>query len=478
MSNFGGKRVAVIGAGRSGCAAAGALLRRGAQVELYDRKPLADLALAQPLADQGAVLHAETEAPPTLHGYDLVIVSPGAPPSHPIFALAAQADVPLWSEIELAYRISPAPIIAITGTNGKTTTTMLTYHLLRTMGLKARLCGNIAGTEGDLTLTEAAEAAAPDEWLVAEVSSFQLLHTHTFRPRIAVITNIREDHLDYHGSWEAYALAKSKILTNLGAGDWAVLNGEDAGIRKMLTLAPLSPLSYRVGEGGNTSSLSAPSPQEERKESRGRIGYPKHPDLRVPPQIIEMARALRKRETPSEQMLWHLLRNRQLGDFKFRRQHPIGSFVADFYCHEAQLIIEIDGSIHAEPTQNQRDQVREQILSLYGMACLRFTNEEVKNETERVLQTILEVAQERVRRLKQPSPPNPLSRNAGEGEIQGGGASYTSDSPGKSQDEETTSPSPTLWEGGQGGAGSSPSPTLWEGGQGGAGSSPSPTLWE
>ncbi|GIV04649.1 MAG: UDP-N-acetylmuramoylalanine--D-glutamate ligase [Fimbriimonadales bacterium] len=253
MSNFGGKRVAAIGAGRSGCAAAGALLRRGAQVELYDRKPLADLALAQPLADQGAVLHAETDAPPTLQGYDLVIVSPGVPPSHPIFALAEQADVPVWSEIELAYRISPAPIIAITGTNGKTTTTMLIHHLLRTMGLKVRLCGNIAGTEGDLTLTEAAEAATPDEWLVAEVSSFQLLHTHAFRPRIAVITNIREDHLDYHGSWEAYALAKAKILANLGAGDWAVLNGEDAGIQKMLTLTSLSsshPSPHERGQGG------------------------------------------------------------------------------------------------------------------------------------------------------------------------------------------------------------------------------------
>jgi UDP-N-acetylmuramoylalanine--D-glutamate ligase len=247
MTNFDGKRVAVIGAGHSGCAAAGALIRRGAQVELYDRKPLTELTLAQPLQAHGVALHAETDAPQTLQGYDLVIVSPGVPPSHPIFALAEQAGVPVWSEIELAYRISPAPIIAITGTNGKTTTTMLIHHILRTMGLKARLCGNIAGTEGDLTLTEAAEAAAPDEWLVAEVSSFQLMHTHAFRPRIAVITNIREDHLDYHGSWEAYALAKAKILANLGAGDWAVLNGEDEGIQRMLTLTSLS---HAVGEGG------------------------------------------------------------------------------------------------------------------------------------------------------------------------------------------------------------------------------------
>ncbi|MFN3690607.1 MAG: UDP-N-acetylmuramoyl-L-alanine--D-glutamate ligase, partial [Fimbriimonadales bacterium] len=171
------------------------------------------------------------------------------PPSHPIFARAEQGSVPVWSEIELAYRISPAPIIAITGTNGKTTTTMLIHHLLQSLGLRARLCGNIAGTDGDMTLTEAADAAAPDEWLVAEVSSFQLLHTHAFRPRIAVITNIRHDHLDYHGSWEAYALAKAKILANLRAGDWAVLNGEDEGVSWLLMRLPALTQSARGQEG-------------------------------------------------------------------------------------------------------------------------------------------------------------------------------------------------------------------------------------
>ncbi|MDM7461218.1 MAG: UDP-N-acetylmuramoyl-L-alanine--D-glutamate ligase, partial [bacterium] len=231
MVHFESKRVAVIGAGRSGYAAACALARRSAQVEVYDRQSLNALPLARLLQKQGIAVHPETDAPLTLQGYGLVVVSPGIPPSHPIFAQAEQGSVPVWSEIELAYRISPAPIIAVTGTNGKTTTTMLSHHILQTMGRKARLCGNIAGTEGDLTLTEAADAATRDEWLVAEVSSFQLLHTRAFRPRIAVITNIRHDHLDYHGSWEAYALAKAKILAHLGAGDWAVLNGEDEGIR-------------------------------------------------------------------------------------------------------------------------------------------------------------------------------------------------------------------------------------------------------
>jgi UDP-N-acetylmuramoylalanine--D-glutamate ligase len=238
----------------------GALTRRGAQVEVFDRKLHADLPFANALAELGVALHAGTDAPESLHRYDLVVVSPGLPPSHPIFALAEAAGVPVWSEVELGYRLARAPIIAITGTNGKTTTTLLIHHILRTMGLRAHLCGNIAGIDGEQTLTEAAERAAPDEWLVAEVSSFQLLHTHTFRPRIAVITNIRHDHLDYHGTWEAYALAKAKILANQTPDDWAVLNGEDAGVGWVLDYLGLPP-SLRfppLREGNREAGQASP----------------------------------------------------------------------------------------------------------------------------------------------------------------------------------------------------------------------------
>jgi UDP-N-acetylmuramoylalanine--D-glutamate ligase len=249
MRAFTGKRVAVIGAGRSGVAAAHALARRAAQVEVFDKKPYTELPHAHTLTEQGIPLHAQTDAPASLQGYDLVVVSPGIPPRHPIFALAEAAGVPVWSEIELGYQIARAPIIAITGTNGKTTTTILIHHILQTMGLRAHLCGNIAGIGDEQTLTDAAERAAPDEWLVAEVSSFQILHTHAFRPHIAVITNIRHDHLDYHGTWEAYALAKAKILANQTPDDWAVLNGEDAGVRWLLGLG--SP----QGSGGEGTRL-------------------------------------------------------------------------------------------------------------------------------------------------------------------------------------------------------------------------------
>jgi UDP-N-acetylmuramoylalanine--D-glutamate ligase len=268
MSEFAGKRVAVIGAGRSGVAAAGALTRRGARVEVFDRKLHANLPFANALTELGVALHTGTDAPQSLDGYDLVVVSPGLPPSHPIFARAEAAGVPVWSEVELGYRLARAPIIAITGTNGKTTTTLLIHHILRTMGLRAHLCGNIAGIDGEQTLTEAAERAAPDEWLVAEVSSFQLLHTHAFRPKIAVITNIRHDHLDYHGTWEAYALAKAKILANQTPDDWAVLNGEDAGVGWVLDYLGLPPsLRFPPLREGNREAGQASPLREGNREA-------------------------------------------------------------------------------------------------------------------------------------------------------------------------------------------------------------------
>lgn len=237
--NFNGLRVAVIGAGRSGIDSARVLSALGAQVDLYDRQTesqLGDLtALLAPLAESGVTLHFGTDLPPQLDAYHLLIVSPGLRPQHPLFAQASQQGIPVWSEIELASHIARAPIIAITGTNGKTTTTALSAHVLTVMGRRAHLCGNVAGTDDDQTLVSAAFQAEPTDWLVAEVSSFQLLHTHKFHPHIAVITNITVDHLDYHGTWEAYARAKGKILSNLTPSDWAILNALDKGTAQLLS---------------------------------------------------------------------------------------------------------------------------------------------------------------------------------------------------------------------------------------------------
>jgi len=121
------------------------------------------------------------------------------------------------------------------------------------------------------------------------------------------------------------------------------------------------------------------------------------PDLRPSKETVRAARELRKRGTPAEVLLWQLLRNRQLGGFKFRRQHPIGTFVADFFCDDARLVIEIDGAVHREPSQQERDRVRDQVLEQYGYACLRLTNEDVIYHTQEVLTMILQAALSRSR---------------------------------------------------------------------------------
>ncbi|MFQ3611492.1 MAG: Mur ligase family protein, partial [Fimbriimonadales bacterium] len=221
--NWHGERVAVIGAGRSGRDSALALHQQGAWVELFDRSEQLEVS---EISAKGIPVHLGRDVPPDItsrgEGWTRVVVSPGVRLDHAVFEWASRFGVPVWGEIELAYRLARAPIIAITGTNGKTTTTALTHHLLTGMGLEAHLCGNIAGSGQDKTLVQASLEASPSAYLVAEVSSFQLVHIEEFRPHIAVLTNIGEDHLDYHGSWEAYALAKANLFRNQTGEDWAI----------------------------------------------------------------------------------------------------------------------------------------------------------------------------------------------------------------------------------------------------------------
>ncbi len=250
MHGLEGKRVAVIGAKRSGWDATHALLALGAQVTLYDRAeniPIPEGFEGDLVSRAGRLCYAGRPCYgsnlkiaagrdiPDWDGLALIIVSPSVHPDHPLFAIARELGIPVWSEIELGYRLARAPIIAITGTNAKTTTAVLIHHLLTHAGLRAHLCGNIAGTEHDQTLTAVACVAQPDEWIVAEVSSFQLQNVQAFRPHIAILTTITPDHLDYHGSFSAYARAKGRLLHNLLPDDWALLNGADEGIQQLLS---------------------------------------------------------------------------------------------------------------------------------------------------------------------------------------------------------------------------------------------------
>ena len=179
---------------------------------------------------------------------DLVIASPGIPPASPLMVAVSALGVPVISEIELAYRISVAPWIAVTGTNGKTTTTGLIVHLLREAGFVAEPAGNF-GPPAVRVATETGRAGI----IVAEVSSFQLARIERFHPRVAVLLNITPDHLDYHGTMEAYAADKARIFANQVPGDTAVIDVDDPG---SAALAPV------VGERGvNVLRVSRTAPQ-------------------------------------------------------------------------------------------------------------------------------------------------------------------------------------------------------------------------
>jgi UDP-N-acetylmuramoylalanine--D-glutamate ligase len=224
-----GDRALIIGVGRSGMATAAVLRDRGLRVAAYDDKPPEQLtAQRAELARLDVELVGKDALTAATSHTVVAILSPGVPPNNPAVLQVQRAGVPVIAEIEAAYRIAKAPIIAITGSKGKSTTTALTGHLLRSAGARARTGGNI----GNPLIREAAAAEA-DEWLVAEVSSFQLEAISTFHPRISVVLNLSPDHLDRYPSMEEYREAKLRIFANQGDDDWFVGNADDAAIREL-----------------------------------------------------------------------------------------------------------------------------------------------------------------------------------------------------------------------------------------------------
>ncbi len=217
------KRVLVVGLGKSGVASALFLKKHGARVTVSDAKPEDQLRSEIPLLlDHGITVETGGHGDRTFRGQDLIVVSPGVPVDAPHLVQARALGEPVIGEIELAAQFLPGPIVAITGSNGKTTTTTLAGEILSAGGLRTVVGGNI-GTPA-ITLVERATA---DTWAVLEVSSFQLETVQTFRPRIAVILNITPDHLDRHRTFEAYAGAKARIFENQQSDDFAVLNEDD-----------------------------------------------------------------------------------------------------------------------------------------------------------------------------------------------------------------------------------------------------------
>jgi UDP-N-acetylmuramoylalanine--D-glutamate ligase len=222
------QKVAVLGLGRSGEAVVRwALGRPGAgpgDVTVFVEHDTPRLAeSAQPLRAAGVRVELGADALPD-DAWDLVVASPGISPSRPLMRSAARLGVAVISELELAYRISAAQFVAVTGTNGKTTTTALVTHLLRAAGREAVSVGNIG-----VPAVTAAPLVDADGVVVAECSSFQLASIVDFHPRVAVLLNITPDHLDWHGSLESYASDKAKVFANMTAGDVAVIDVDDPG---------------------------------------------------------------------------------------------------------------------------------------------------------------------------------------------------------------------------------------------------------
>jgi len=218
------QRVLVVGLGKSGVASALFLKAHGARVTVSDTKSGDELRNEIPvLLDHGITVETGGHGERTFRGQDLIVVSPGVPVDAPMLAQARAMGEAVIGEIELAAQFLPGPIVAITGSNGKTTTTTLTGEIMTAAGFPALVGGNIGTPAISL-----AGRAKPETVIVLEVSSFQLETIRTFRPKVAVVLNVTPDHLDRHRTFDAYVDAKARIFENQRGDDFAVLNADDA----------------------------------------------------------------------------------------------------------------------------------------------------------------------------------------------------------------------------------------------------------
>jgi UDP-N-acetylmuramoylalanine--D-glutamate ligase len=224
MMELKGKKVLVVGLGKSGLAAALFLRRKGANVTVSDLRSAEALAKDIPaLLEEGIMVEAGGHGLLTFRRQDLIVVSPGVPLDTPELVQVKNFGLPVIGELELAARFLRGKMVAITGSNGKTTTTALLGEILKESGVPTLVCGNIG-----VPVVGLIDESTPDTWSVIEVSSFQLESTVEFRPNIAVILNITPDHLDRHGSFENYTRAKERIFAKQDQTDCLVLNADNA----------------------------------------------------------------------------------------------------------------------------------------------------------------------------------------------------------------------------------------------------------
>ena len=216
------KKILVLGLAKSGTAAAEILHDLGAFVTVNDAKPFDQNENAQYLLSKGLTVICGSHPEDLLdEGFSLIVKNPGIPYTNPVIAEAKKRGIPVWTEVELAYRISDAPMIGITGSNGKTTTTTLIFEILKQAVKHPLIAGNI-GT----VASSVAQEATKENTIVTELSSFQLMGTEQLKPKIAILMNLYEAHLDYHADFEEYTDAKFNITKNQDASDWFIYNGE------------------------------------------------------------------------------------------------------------------------------------------------------------------------------------------------------------------------------------------------------------
>lgn len=222
LADFPYYRILVLGLAKSGTAAARALLQYGKQVRINDKSAKPEDRLIKELEDLGAEVFFGDHPFEALNNMELVVKNPGISYDHPIVREAISKNIPVITEVELAYYLTESPIIGITGSNGKTTTTTLITKMIESSGIPVKVAGNIG-----IVATDVALSIDEDTTMVLELSSFQLQGTEKFRPNIAVLLNIYEAHLDYHKTFENYTAAKCNIFKNQTEKDYVVFNADD-----------------------------------------------------------------------------------------------------------------------------------------------------------------------------------------------------------------------------------------------------------
>ena len=379
------EKVLILGLSKSGISAAKFLAGKGYDVYLTESKRVEEVReeyrpQIKELEALGVKVECGGHSEEFIEGSSFAVTSPGIPPKSEIFKRLNEKNIKIISEIELAYLNTDIPFIAITGTNGKTTTTALVSHIL-SKKFSAPVCGNIGVPPTSLI-------GEKHDFLVCEISSYQAQMTEKFKAKYACWTNFTPDHIDWHGGLENYFNAKAKIFLPPQEPEFAILNAKD---EKLVEFAekcknviffdaddntPLPPTGTSPALGGRKRANLAPEAFASLagEMSGGQRGVKEVNHRYYAPYIKDFSRKMRKEMTPQEVKLWQLIRKEKLG-VKFRRQFAIDNkYIADFACLEKRIIIEIDGGQHCG---NFNDIQRTFYLNKKNFRVIRFWNNEI-----------------------------------------------------------------------------------------------------